>query len=478
MRYTKCFLIVAVWLAAGLFAFTGFAGAEDKWTNVKSGIDQEADRAAKDAELTRDLINKDRKTLMGELSVLKKQIETEQAALDSLKGEFDELSKQEVDLKIELEKEHREVADVEGSVRGALKDAASMVRDNPITAQNPERSRMVNTMIDSTKFPGMAGIEKVVELYFEELSSGGKIVRYDGEFIGKDGKVTAGEIIRAGRFTSYYRLPDGTVDFLKPDASGEKLLAVAGEAPGAAKKVISAYFDKKDTILPVDPSGGAVFAQMTKKTNWGELFEQGGILMWPILIVAGIAILLMIERFVVLGSTTSNTDKIMGKLNALAKTSNWKKCLEICECNRRVPTCRMLTSALKHIGHTQEVLENTLQEAILREMPRLERFLPTLSVLAAIAPLLGLLGTVTGMINTFKVITVVGTGDPRMMSGGISEALLTTQFGLAVAIPIMMIHHLLERRVDKITGDMEEKGTAFAVTLLKTGAVTMTEEEA
>jgi biopolymer transport protein ExbB len=112
----------------------------------------------------------------------------------------------------------------------------------------------------------------------------------------------------------------------------------------------------------------------------------------------------------------------------------------------------------------------------LKEMPRLERFLPTLGVLAAIAPLLGLLGTVTGMINTFQVITAVGTGDPRMMSGGISEALLTTQFGLTVAIPIMIIHHFLERRVDKIVGDMEEKGTAFAVTMIKSGAVI--EEEA
>jgi biopolymer transport protein ExbB len=94
-----------------------------------------------------------------------------------------------------------------------------------------------------------------------------------------------------------------------------------------------------------------------------------------------------------------------------------------------------------------------------------------MGVLAAIAPLMGLLGTVTGMINIFRVITVVGTGDPRVMSGGISEALLTTQFGLAVAIPLMIIHHMLERRVDRIVGDMEEKGTAFAVTLMKQGAI-------
>ena len=128
---------------------------------------------------------------------------------------------------------------------------------------------------------------------------------------------------------------------------------------------------------------------------------------------------------------------------------------------------KILKAGLENVPASREVLENVLQEAILRELPRLERFLPTLSVLAAIAPLLGLLGTVTGMINTFQVIMQFGTSDPRMMSGGISEALITTQLGLVVAIPILIMHHFLERRVDKVIGDMEEKGTALTVTILK-----------
>lgn len=100
-------------------------------------------------------------------------------------------------------------------------------------------------------------------------------------------------------------------------------------------------------------------------------------------------------------------------------------------------------------------------------MPSLERWLGTLALLAVIAPLLGLLGTVTGMITVFNVITSVGTGDPKLMAGGISEALLTTEFGLILAIPIMLVHHLLERRVDTIVYDMQEKGTAFIVTMIK-----------
>jgi len=91
-----------------------------------------------------------------------------------------------------------------------------------------------------------------------------------------------------------------------------------------------------------------------------------------------------------------------------------------------------------------------------------ERGLSALAVLGAVAPLLGLLGTVTGMINTFRVITLFGTGDPKLMSGGISEALVTTELGLAVAIPIMLLHTYLSRRTDSIVGDMEGKAVQMA----------------
>ena len=198
-----------------------------------------------------------------------------------------------------------------------------------------------------------------------------------------------------------------------------------------------------------------------------NIIEKGGILMWPILIVGIVAIILGIERLFVLLYTRKATVQIMERIQELATKQLWTEAREFCQVNKRSPTCSMLDSVMEHVGTTQEVLENSLTEAIMRLQPRLNRFLPTLSVLAAIAPLLGLLGTVTGMINTFHVITMVGTGDPRMMSGGISEALLTTQFGLVVAVPIMLLHHALQRRSERIASDMEEKGFAFIVTMMK-----------
>lgn len=110
-------------------------------------------------------------------------------------------------------------------------------------------------------------------------------------------------------------------------------------------------------------------------------------------------------------------------------------------------------------------MDCTLEEQIIREQGRLERFISAVGVLASISPLLGLLGTVTGMIDTFQAITLYGTGDPRMMSTGISEALITTQAGLAIALPLLLAHHFLKRRVAALVANMEEAGQGMIAVL-------------
>jgi biopolymer transport protein ExbB len=121
----------------------------------------------------------------------------------------------------------------------------------------------------------------------------------------------------------------------------------------------------------------------------------------------------------------------------------------------------VIEAGLRARHEDRETLESILQEAILRELPRVERGLPVLAILGAVAPLLGLLGTVTGMIETFQTITLFGTGDPKLMSGGISEALVTTEVGLMIAIPVMLCHTYLSRRAEAIVGEMEEKAVSL-----------------
>ena len=132
----------------------------------------------------------------------------------------------------------------------------------------------------------------------------------------------------------------------------------------------------------------------------------------------------------------------------------------------------LLTDGVEHSGDNKELLEEVLYERLIQTQPKLERMIPFIAVVAATAPLMGLLGTVTGMIKTFKLITVFGTGDARSLSSGISEALVTTEFGLCVAIPSLIIHALLLRRTKGVLASMEQTAVAF-----KNGLETDTEAE-
>jgi biopolymer transport protein ExbB len=187
--------------------------------------------------------------------------------------------------------------------------------------------------------------------------------------------------------------------------------------------------------------------------------RAGGPIVYPLAALALLALLIIISRVFFLNRVHHNTDRFMTEVNQLAAKGDWEAAEEFVgqRARSRSPVIEVIKAGLAVRHQEREVQESVLQEAILHQLPRVERGLSVLAVLGAVAPLLGLLGTVTGMINTFRVITLFGTGDPKLMSGGISEALVTTEVGLAVAIPIMLAHTFLSRRSDHIVGEMEEK---------------------
>jgi biopolymer transport protein ExbB len=182
--------------------------------------------------------------------------------------------------------------------------------------------------------------------------------------------------------------------------------------------------------------------------------------MLPIAAIGILGFLLIIERIVFFVRKRCDADRLLRRIGDLAAEGKWTRA------GNRGPLSgkthwRVIAAGVDCREMNREDMENALQEAILKEAPATERFLSTLAMLAAIAPLLGLLGTVTGMINLFHMITQYGNSDPRMMSGGISEALLTTMLGLAVAIPLLFGHTLLSRKADRLIEQMEEKAMAL-----------------
>ena len=172
---------------------------------------------------------------------------------------------------------------------------------------------------------------------------------------------------------------------------------------------------------------------------------MGGIVGYIIMTLGLIALLIALERLLVL-TITANKVSSQLKSNEL-KANN--------------PLGRVLLASEKHKDSDLETLELKLGEAILKETPALTKALLFLKIIAVVAPLLGLLGTVTGMINTFQVITLFGTGDPKLMAGGISQALVTTVQGLSVAIPTVLLHTLVTGRSRKITHVLQEQSAGI-----------------
>jgi biopolymer transport protein ExbB len=469
MKVMRALVLLALILPAAGFP-AGAAENGTSWRELAERIAAESRESEKRAEYTLELVRKDRQGLEAELERLKSRLESRRKELASRKRTFQSLLEREKQLEAEIEEEKEEIKQVQDTVFNAAQKTSSLIGRSPVSAEHPERFEAVRPLLSKERFPGMQGIRDLVSVLETEMRASGEIRKYEGDFIGPDGRRQNGTIVRAGAITAAYRLPDKGVGYLTLGKNRE-LTAVSGEPSWFVRNSLAGYIKGESGHMPLDLSGGSVFKRLSEGRDFTDWVRAGGLLVWPIFLVGAVALILAAERFVFLLRIRSNSDRIMSRITDMVSRGRWQECRDYCARNRRFPTCRVLGQVLEHLGATREAMENAIQEAILRQVPRLERFIPTLSILGAIAPLLGLLGTVTGMINTFQVITLFGTGDPKLMSGGISEALVTTQLGLAVAIPIMLLHHVLERRVDKILSDIEEKGNAFTLTLLKQGAI-------
>ena len=202
----------------------------------------------------------------------------------------------------------------------------------------------------------------------------------------------------------------------------------------------------------------------TKELTWTEEFEaffkKGGIVMYPLALVAIIALLLCLERFLVLSYRGHLSRRFIKKLGAMVKEARYEDAANLC-LKKETSLSMVLFAVLNRARETREDAERSLQEAMLREQPKLERRMGLLAAMGSIAPLLGLLGTVTGIITLFTVITEVGTNDARVLAGGISEALVTTETGLVIAIPVMILHGLLSEKIEKVTSEMYVQSTAL-----------------
>lgn len=218
--------------------------------------------------------------------------------------------------------------------------------------------------------------------------------------------------------------------------------------------------------LPLDPTLGSALAIASQEETVWEHIQKGGIWIWPILFFAFLATVTAIFKLFEIYSVKMPQPGSLHEILKAINDGDQSQAMELAQAVQG-PAKAMLVDAVEHCEESKELVEEVMYERMLEVQPRLERLLPFIAVTAATAPLMGLLGTVTGMINTFKLITVFGTGDAKSLSSGISEALVTTEFGLIVAIPSLIMHALLNRRAQGVMANMERMAVAFVNGLVR-----------
>lgn len=443
--------------------------AEKKRAEVLQKARLEKENAVKEA-------TESQKKILADKSELLKKIKEIKAANRVLKKDNSNFEKKNAKLaliKADLSKKFSGMEammhELTGQTRIAAKDLDNLLSQSLQSALISGIFEKIKPVLNKTRFPGMTDIKNMTDILFDEIEKSGEVNIQKGIIVNRAGEEVQADILTIGNFTAAYQIKgkDQETGFLLFSEKSNRLFALSKLPGSSLTSGINKYMEGKSDATPIDMSHGAALRQLTHKSNLKQQILNGGPIIWPILGIGVLAFLIIIERFIFLKRVHINADKMMTRVNKLADQKKWDECIKLCEKRKNRPVPRVLLAGINSRNGGREDMENVLQESILIEIPKIEKFLSTLGMLAAIAPLLGLLGTVTGMINTFHAITFYGTGDPKMMSGGISEALTTTMLGLGVAIPIMLFHTFLSRNAETIIGQMEEKAVALTNIICK-----------
>ncbi|MGK0267458.1 MAG: biopolymer transport protein ExbB [Paraglaciecola sp.] len=392
---------------------------------------------------------------------------TQQFLLDKAKRNFDiaqkdnnplqkitELNEQEIkELQYKLQQRTEEMGDIYSIFNEFSGDFATAFNSSMTAIEFPERSDKVNTLLENDALATIADMQSMWLLLQEDMTAASKIQQLTVPVVNTDGISEINSVIRAGTFTVF---SEGK--FLRYIAQVGELLALDRQPASRYVATINDFDMQSDVqLLSIDPTGGSLLGLLAYSPNVRERIEQGGMIGKIILALGFLGLIITAWRAVYLSSIYVSI-KAQQKRPEKAKDNN--------------PLGRVILSAqaglnltaLAQDGHSElEALQFKLDEAVLLEVPNLERGHNFIKLLAAISPLLGLLGTVTGMIVTFQAISLFGSGDPKLMASGISQALMTTVLGLVVAIPLLFGHSFVAALARTMIQRLDEQSAGIIV---------------
>jgi len=371
-----------------------------------------------------------------------KRLERESSRLEETRRN----NEAEITRQVEIRRERLgQLSELFGVLQQSAGDAKSVISDSHISIDNEGRMVEIDSLIkkstESSELPTLDDIRAWPAQMMLEMIGSSEVVTFDHTVRTKAGNAETVSLTRIGDFAlvsggNFYELkPDGTVHELIRQPSS-RFTDTIGDFETATSGIVA---------LGIDPTRGQLLSLEVEKPDVRERLEQGGPIGYITLSLGVVGVLLAIFQWLYL----------------LGVSGKVKKQIRSESANVNNPLGRVLSVYENNRSVDVETLELKLDEAILKETPALERFLTIIKLISAVAPLLGLLGTVTGMIATFQAITLFGTGDPSKMAGGISAALMTTVEGLVVAIPTLFLHSFVSGSSKGVIHVLEEQSAGI-----------------
>ena len=369
------------------------------------------------------------------------ELAAEEKRAEALKNAFDDGEKLIPELTEKLKEREGTLGEVFGVARQVAGDTMAQFKGSLISVQIPGRESFLESVVESRTNPKMEQLEKVWFLLQQEMTQQGKVLRFPATVVAVGGSESQESVTRVGPFNAvsggrYLQfVPEtGKLGVLARQPETRHLETVAGleSATGV-------------TAFAIDPSRGSILSKLIEAPSLRERIEQGGVVGYVIIALGLLGVALAIYRFLYLSV-------VGAKIKRQVKRS---------DADEGNPLGRILSVYDENKRSDTETLELKLEEAIMRESAPLESGEAMIKVLSVVAPLLGLLGTVTGMIQTFQAITLFGTGDPKMMASGISTALVTTVLGLCAAIPLTLLHSVVSSSSTSLLQILEEQSAGL-----------------
>ncbi|MGO2159775.1 flagellar motor protein MotA [Vibrio toranzoniae] len=377
-----------------------------------------------------------------ELKAIKAQLATKrasiQAATDALTRTFSENENKLARLEEKLRLETGSLGELFGVVRQNAKELGAELNSTINSVDRGAHTETVNQIIDAKSLPSMPQLSGLWASMNEQIQASSELSKSQIAFINGEGNTQTVDAYRLGSiglvteqgYVSWNTQREDAIAYLKQPSNGPTLASLSSLANGEVSNVV------------VDPSRGFMLEQLALTPSLTDRLQAGGVVGKVILGLLAIGLIIALVRGV---SLMIARQKIRSQLKNSEQAGD-------------NPLGRILAVYDKEQNQTVEALELRLLEAVVDEQTHLEKGLSMLKLLAALAPMLGLLGTVTGMIETFQVITQFGNGDPKVMAGGISMALVTTVLGLVAAMPLLLAHNILSTQAENIRNILEKQG--------------------